>query len=102
MSYTENYTNITITKKESKYAKSNGEVCGVIKKLGMSIYVYVELGRERPYHSNANDDPNTEYKFFTGCDVTCFKNKKDLANWINDEEIRPLQFLTNQNVKICF
>ncbi|BAQ60388.1 hypothetical protein GM3708_794 [Geminocystis sp. NIES-3708] len=96
------YTIINITKEESKYAESNGEVYGVIKRLGMNISVYVELGRERPYHSNSNDDINTEYKFFSGCEVTCFKNEEDLANWSNGVEIRPIQFLTNHNVKICF
>ncbi|PHV63799.1 hypothetical protein [Cyanobacterium aponinum] len=95
------YITVSITKEESKDAKSDGQVYGVIR-LGKSIHVYVELGRERPYHSNANDDPNTEYKYFTGCDVTCFKNEEDLVNWSHGGEIRPIQFLTNQNVKICF
>lgn len=49
-------------------ANSNGYVYGKI--LRQEIFpVYVELGAEQEYIPSPNDDPMTEYRFFTKCTV---------------------------------
>lgn len=90
---------INITKEESQYAISDGEVYGVIKLAGGNrVYVYVELGQERPYNRKSNDDINTEYKFFSGCTIFYAKTEEDLNNEIFIESLTQ----KNISVKLCF
>ena len=61
------------------YACTDGCVYGEIRgKKG--LYVYAELGAEQEYIPSPNDDPMTEYRIFTGCDVYFAKTKEQLAN----------------------
>ncbi len=88
---------VNITKTELQYAKSNGEVYGVIKRGGKTqCPVYVELGKERDYTPKVSDDPNTQYKFFSGCTVFYGKTEEDLAEGIY------IMVSTNVSVKLCF
>jgi hypothetical protein len=47
---------------------------------GSAAYVYVDLGKEKPYISKKSDPLDVEYKFFSGCRVCYAAADKDLDN----------------------
>jgi hypothetical protein len=59
---------IKVNRSEYRAAESNGAVYGKVLSLPI-IYVYVELGIEKTYILNPNDDLNTEYRLFIACDI---------------------------------
>lgn len=68
-----------LSPEEFKAACSNGCVYGQIRgKRG--LYVYAELGAEKDYIPSAKDNPTTEYRMFTRCDVYFAKTREELAN----------------------
>lgn len=70
---------IKATRQEFEAACANGCVYGQIRGK-RSLYVYAELGAEKEYIQSPNDDPMTEYRIFTGCDVYFAKTREQLAN----------------------
>lgn len=70
---------IKATRKEFEAACTNGCVYGEIRgKRG--LYVYAELGEERDYMPSVNDNPMTEYRMFTGCNLFFAKTREQLNN----------------------
>ncbi|MDJ0598609.1 MAG: hypothetical protein QNJ37_07190 [Crocosphaera sp.] len=68
---------IKASKAEFEAACTNGCVYGEIRgKRG--LYCYAELGQEKNYIRSLNDNPNTEYKIFTGCSVFFAKTQEKL------------------------
>jgi len=64
---------------EFKAAIADGCVYGELRGK-RSLYVYAELGKELEYFPSSKDDPNTEYRMFTRCNVFFAKTKEQLAN----------------------
>jgi hypothetical protein len=50
---------------EFEAAKTHEAVYGKYK----GLYVYIELGVEEEYKEHPNDDSNTEYRLFRGCNI---------------------------------
>lgn len=62
---------------EFEAARSNGYVYGQI--IRQDVFpVYVELGSEREYIPSPNDDPMTEYRFFTNCTIYAAETEDQL------------------------
>ncbi|MBC6473896.1 MAG: hypothetical protein GDA48_14705 [Hormoscilla sp. GM102CHS1] len=76
---------IKVNPAEFKAACTDGCVYGELRgKRG--LYVYAELGMERQYNLAPNDDPNTEYRLFTDCDVYFAKTREKLNSGEFDAE----------------
>jgi hypothetical protein len=70
---------VKATRAEFEAACADGCVYGEIRgKRG--LYIYAELGEEREYVSSPNDNPTTEYRLFTSCNVYFAKTREQLAN----------------------
>ncbi len=70
---------IKTNRAEFEAASSDGCVYGELRgKRG--LYVYAELGPEKEYIPSLRDNPNTEYRMFTRCNVFFAKTKEQLAN----------------------
>jgi len=61
-------TKVKVASSEFKQAESGGYVDGEVRKQEI-LFVYIELGEERPYRGNNKDDPSTRYRYFLGCQV---------------------------------
>lgn len=70
---------IKASRAEFKAAIADGCVYGELRGK-RSLYVYAELGHELEYIPSPKDDPNTEYRMFTRCNVFFAKTKEQLAN----------------------
>lgn len=46
------------------------------------IHVRVELGEEKPYLGRVSDNPKTEYRFFSGCDIQLAKLDTDSKEYL--------------------
>lgn len=51
------------------------------------VYVYAELGKEKEYIPNANDDPKTNYRLFLNCDVSYAKTEENAAEGIFEHTV---------------
>ncbi|MGF1938309.1 MAG: hypothetical protein RM347_028780 [Nostoc sp. ChiQUE02] len=70
---------IKATCKEFEAACADGCVYGEIRgKQG--LYVYAELGSEKDYTPSQNDNPMTEYRLFTGCNVYFAETREQQTN----------------------
>ncbi|MDZ8055704.1 MAG: hypothetical protein RMX68_010255 [Aulosira sp. ZfuVER01] len=79
---------IKATREEFQAACANGCVYGEIKgKRG--LYAYAELGSEQEYIQSPKDNPITDYRIFTGCDVYFAKTQEQLANGDFEAEYLP-------------
>lgn len=45
-----------------------------------AAYAYIELGQEKPYRDNDNDDLSLKHKYFTRCTIHYAKSYEDLEN----------------------
>lgn len=70
-------TSIKTIRAEFEAAHSNGYVYGQIVRQEV-FPVYVELGSEREYIPSPNDDPMTEYRFFTNCTIYAAETEEQL------------------------
>jgi hypothetical protein len=59
---------IKVPKIEFYSANNNGYVYGKFI-ARPSLFVYADLGTEKPYTPNPKDDPNAEYRLFVNCDL---------------------------------
>lgn len=59
---------IKVTRSEFEAAASDGWVDGQLQSK-RGLYTYVELGKERTYTPQPNDNPKTDYRIFTACSV---------------------------------
>lgn len=59
---------VRTVREEFEAAEDGGYVYGEIQRR-QRFPVYVELGKEKEYIPSSEDDPNTEYRIFTGCNV---------------------------------
>lgn len=74
---------ILATRIEFDAAKTDGYAYGrnyEYRIEGSAAYVYVDLGREKPYRSKNDAPSDIEYKFFSGCRVCYATTDKDLDN----------------------
>ncbi len=62
---------------EFALAQSNGAVYGKIIRSAV-FFVYAELGTKIIYKQRRRDDPNTEYKKFSGCTIYYAENLEKL------------------------
>ncbi len=76
---------IKVTARDFEASESYGWVDGRWR----SLYVYVELGQERPYLPEPKDDPKTDYKIFTGCSAYFADNQEKLDNGDYDSDELP-------------
>ena len=68
---------VKVEREDFDSVSSNGWVDGLVQgRRGM--WVYVELGYEQEYIPSPNDDPRTEYRIFTLCDVFLAKSQERL------------------------
>lgn len=64
---------------EFNAACSDGGAYGRVR--GRSgLYVYADLGQEKEYIPSPKDDPQTEYRMFTGCDAYFADTEQQLRN----------------------
>ena len=59
----------------------------VIRQRG--LYVYAELGQEREYNPTSQDNSNTEYRVFTGCNAYFAKTAAQLSSGDFEAEYLP-------------
>lgn len=68
---------IKVSSLEFQAACSRGCVYGQFRGQP-DIYVYAELGQEKPYVSKLSDDPKTSYRLFLNCDAFFAKTEEQL------------------------
>lgn len=64
---------------EFALAIANGAVYGKVIR-AIAIAVYVDLGYSETYSPSPKDDPNTEYKKFSGCTIYYAESDEKLDN----------------------
>ena len=86
---------VRVLRSEFTEAKSNGYVDGIIIEYYEAngrfqpgtLYVYVELGREREYIPKRGEDPQTERRCFTNCTICYARTEKDRDKGIFETEL---------------
>lgn len=68
---------IRVSRIDFDAASNEGYVYGQIVRQG-KLAVYVELGVEKDYTPSQSDDPVTEYRFFSDCNVYVAETEDEL------------------------
>jgi len=68
---------VRTVRQEFEAAEDGGYIYGEMQRQ-RNFPVYVELGTEKEYIPSAKDDAKTEYRLFTGCNVSVAENDEQL------------------------